>query len=324
MAGQKQYKEGSACPIEFKEGRYTKLGSVVKNLCQTNSKMIQRMCQNGQHRALPSLTEVISIVEDLRSVLFPGYFGEAELDLCSMEFHVGSTLDRVSRNLKDQINRGLCFACTGEEDDQPQKCEENAALITREFLNRLSKVQHLLETDIRATYMGDPAAPNIDEIIFCYPNILAITNYRLAHELYELGVPIIPRMITEHAHSITGIDIHPHAEIGESFFIDHGTGVVIGATSVIGNRVKIYQGVTLGAKAFTKDEEGKAKKGINRHPIVEDDVVIYSGATILGRITIGRGSVIGGNVWLTQSVPEGGRITQSEIRYEKFIDGGGI
>ena len=324
MAQKKLSKEESTCPIEFRGGGYNELGLVVKSLCQVNSKTIQRMCQSGQYQALPSLTSVISIIEDLRSVLFPGYFGIAELDMCSMEFHVGSTLDRAQRNLKEQIHRGLCFACTGKEKDQYQKCDEKAALITHAFLDRLPEVQRLLETDVQATYKGDPAAQNIDEIIFCYPNILAITNYRVAHELYELGVPLIPRMISEHAHSITGIDIHPHAEIGASFFIDHGTGVVIGATSVIGNRVKIYQGVTLGAKAFPTDENGMVRKGISRHPIVEEDVIIYSGATILGRITIGKGSVIGGNVWLTKSVPGGSRIVQSEIKYEKFTNGGGI
>ena len=168
------------------------------------------------------------------------------------------------------------------------------------------------------------AAYSPDETIFCYPGVLAITNYRLAHELLVLGVPLIPRMITEHAHSITGIDIHPGASIGESFFIDHGTGVVIGETCIIGNRVRIYQGVTLGAKSFPLDEEGKPVKGIERHPVVEDDVVIYSGATILGRVVIGRGSVIGGNVWLTRSVPPYSRITQVQARQEIFEGGAGI
>jgi serine O-acetyltransferase len=169
-------------------------------------------------------------------------------------------------------------------------------------------------TDVRAAYEGDPAATSTDETIFCYPGILAITNQRVAHELYRLAVPLLPRMLTEQAHSATGIDIHPGATIGERFFIDHGTGVVIGETSMIGNNVRLYQGVTLGAKSFPLDEQGNPIKGIPRHPIVEDDVVIYAGATVLGRITVGRGSVIGGNVWVTESVPPGSKLSQASAR----------
>jgi serine O-acetyltransferase len=181
-----------------------------------------------------------------------------------------------------------------------------------------------LATDVQAAYEGDPAATSPDETIFCYPGVLAITNYRLAHELYLLDVPLIPRIVTEHAHSITGIDIHPGATIGESFFIDHGTGVVIGETCEIGSRVRLYQGVTLGAKSFPLDQNGNPIKGIKRHPVVEDDVIIYSEATILGRVTIGRGSVIGGNVWLTRDVPPGSLITQAQTRQDLFESGAGI
>ena len=177
---------------------------------------------------------------------------------------------------------------------------------------------------MRATYEGDPAAISTDEAVFCYPGILAITNYRLAHELYIHGVPLIPRMITEYAHSSTGIDIHPGAKIDEGLFIDHGTGVVIGETAEIGKSVRIYQGVTLGAKSFALDQSGNPVKGIPRHPIVEDNVVIYSGATILGRVRIGRGSVIGGNVWLTRSIPPGSQVTQAQVREDQFESGGGI
>lgn len=172
--------------------------------------------------------------------------------------------------------------------------------------------------------MVSTAAGSLDEVIFCYPGLLALMNYRLAHEFHKLGVPFIPRMITEQARSITGIDIHPGAEIGESLFIDHGAGVVIGETSIIGNRVRIYQGVTLGAKSFQKNEKGMLIKGVPRHPILEDDVIVYSGATILGRITIGRSSVIGGNVWLIRSVPPHSRITQAEVYQSDFRDGDGI
>jgi serine O-acetyltransferase len=189
---------------------------------------------------------------------------------------------------------------------------------------RLPEVRRLLATDVQAAYEGDPAATSPDEAIFCYPGMLAITSYRLAHELHLLEVPLLPRIITEHAHSITGVDIHPGATIGEYFFIDHATGVVIGETTVIGNRVRIYQGVTLGAKSFPLDAEGNPIKGIPRHPVVEDDVIIYGGATILGRVTIGKGSVIGGNVWLTRSVPPGSRVTQARPNEEAFEAGAGI
>jgi serine O-acetyltransferase len=182
--------------------------------------------------------------------------------------------------------------------------------MTAEFLARLPGVRRLLATDVRAAYDGDPAATSPAETILCYPGVLALTCQRLAHELHVLGVPLLPRMITEHAHALTGIDIHPGARIGERFFIDHGTGVVIGETSEIGSGVRLYQGVTLGARSFPLDEHGHPVKGVPRHPIVEDDVIVYSGATILGRITVGAGSVIGGNVWLTRSVPPGSRIQQ--------------
>ncbi|MBW1686088.1 MAG: serine acetyltransferase, partial [Deltaproteobacteria bacterium] len=192
------------------------------------------------------------------------------------------------------------------------------------FFARLPAVRRLLATDVQAAYEGDPAATSPDEAIFCYPGVLAVTNYRLAHELYAREVPLIPRMITEHAHSVTGIDIHPGATIGEGFFIDHGSGVVIGETCIIGNRVRLYQGVTLGAKSFPLDENGNPIKGIDRHPVVEDDVVIYSEATILGRVTIGRGSVIGGNVWLTRGVAPDSVVTQAQVRQDLFDSGGGI
>jgi serine O-acetyltransferase len=194
----------------------------------------------------------------------------------------------------------------------------------RAFMDRLPDVRRVLGTDVQAAYNGDPAATSPAETVLCYPGILAITNYRLAHELHQLDVPLVPRVMMEYAHSITGIDIHPATKIGEGFFIDHGTGVVIGETAIIGNRVRIYQGVTLGAKSFPLDEHGHPIKGNPRHPIVEDDVTIYSGATILGRITIGAGSVIGGNVWLTHDVPPNSRISQVEARQVEFVGGDGI
>lgn len=296
------------------------LASLVAELCEANGNRKRPTDECTDKQPLPSRDAVVDIVEALRTVLFPGYFGVADLTADNMAFHVGSTLDRIRRALHEQVRRGFCFACS----DRRAECNAQADSVTQRYLARLPAVRRLLETDIQAAYEGDPAATSPDEAIFCYPGILAITNYRLAHELHALSVPLIPRIITEHAHSITGIDIHPGAAIGESFFIDHGTGVVIGETCVIGRRVRLYQGVTLGAKSFPLDKDGKPIKGIARHPIVEDDVIIYSEATILGRVTIGHGSVIGGNVWMTRSVPPGSLITQAQMRQDLFEGGGGI
>jgi serine O-acetyltransferase len=290
--------------------------------------LCERSVANGRgvgtrviRRSLPSRNVLVEVVEALRSVLFPGYAGITDFSEESLHYYVGSTLDQVARTLQDQVKRGLCFACdlTGVD---PAQCEGRAREITRAFLARLPAVQRNLAGDVRAAYEGDPAATSADEAIFCYPGVRAITNYRLAHELLQLGVPLIPRIITEHAHSRTGIDIHPGAQIGEQFFIDHGTGVVIGETCVIGDRVRIYQGVTLGAKSFPRDEHGRPIKGVPRHPIVEDEVIIYSGATVLGRVVIGRGSIIGGNVWLTHSVPPQSRIVQAPERPDDHFEGG--
>jgi serine O-acetyltransferase len=226
------------------------------------------------------------------------------------------------RELLEHVRRELEFA--SGQDAISDVHRERAIAITHEFAARLPDVRRLLESDIRAAYEGDPAARSVDEVLVCYPGVTAVTHHRLAHELHRLGAPLIARIVAEIAHSTTGIDIHPGAQIGGSFFIDHGTGVVIGETAVIGERVRLYQAVTLGAKRFPVDENGNLIKGNARHPIVEDDVVIYAGATILGRITIGRGSTIGGNVWLTRSVPPGSNITQAQVRSEVFDGGAGI
>jgi serine O-acetyltransferase len=296
---------------------------LVDALCSLKNGSTAGIKKRWQEQELPSRQVIGQIIESLRSILFPGYFGFSELKAESLCFHVGSTLDFIRRDLQEQIKRALCFSCEEGPECLPS-CDRKAREMTGEFLRRLPKVQRLLALDVKAAYEGDPAAANQDEVIFCYPGLVAITNYRLAHELRLLGVPIIPRIITEAAHSSTGIDINPGAVIGERFFIDHGTGVVIGETGIIGDRVRLYQGVTLGAKSFQFDEEGNPVRGIDRHPIVEDDVTIYSGATILGRVTIGRGSVIGGNVWLVHSVPPGSRITQAQTRDENFERGAGI
>lgn len=257
-------------------------------------------------REFPSRTALAALAEELRALLFPGYFGASELQAETLRYHLGARMDRVLHGLCDQIQRGMMAS-----DPACGDCRERSLDLARAFLARLPEVRRLLATDIQAGFEGDPAATSPDEVLFSYPGLLAITSQRLAHELLKLGVPLLPRMITEHAHSLTGIDIHPGAQIGERFFIDHGTGVVIGETCIIGRNVRIYQGVTLGAKSFPLDVEGHPVKGIPRHPVVEDDVIIYSNATVLGRITLGRGSAIGGNVWLTRSVPAGSVITQA-------------
>jgi serine O-acetyltransferase len=257
-------------------------------------------------RDFPSRTALASLVEDLRALLFPGYFGASELKADTLRYHLGACMDRVAHGLSEQIQRGLMAT-----DATCVDCGDRAQALARAFLAKLPEVRHLLATDIQAGFEGDPAATSPEEVLFSYPGLLAVTSQRLAHELLKLGVPLLPRMITEHAHSLTGIDIHPGAQIGERFFIDHGTGVVIGETCIIGRNVRIYQGVTLGAKSFPLDAEGHPIKGVPRHPVVEDDVIVYSNATILGRITLGKGSAIGGNVWLTRSVPPGSIITQA-------------
>jgi len=240
-----------------------------------------------------------------------------------IDYFVGQTLDATLRELQIQAQRELQFE--GRHRDNSESAKARAFEITREFASRLPRVRALLEKDIQAAYQGDPAAKSIEEVRFCYPGITAITHHRLAHELYQLGVPLLARFIAESAHSATGIDIHPGAQIDESFFIDHGTGVVIGETARIGKRVRLYQAVTLGAKLFPVNaSDGTLIKGVARHPIVEDDVVIYAGATILGRITIGRGSTIGGNVWITSDIPAGSRVTQALARNASYDDGAGI
>jgi serine O-acetyltransferase len=277
----------------------------------------------GGRLVLPSRDAVLQCVEGIRQAFFPGYFGATDLHDKSLHYTVGATLDHVIHELEEQVTRAVAFA-EGHDFATCGHCAEFARNAARELLGRLPGIRRLLASDVEAAFAGDPALRIRDEAIFSYPGIYAVTEQRIAHELYLLGVPLIPRIITEHAHGKTGIDIHPGAAIGERFFIDHGTGVVIGETTRIGNGVRIYQGVTLGAKSFPRDANGVPVKGVDRHPIVEDDVVIYAGATILGRITIGRGASIGGNVWLTHGVPPGGRVTQAEVQEEKLLDGAGI
>lgn len=262
---------------------------------------------------LPSGKSLRRIVELSREILFPGYFGNSTVHRRTINYHIGVNVEELFGLLTEQIQAGLCFGLENTPSDNVIKKipdRDTAASIAARFISKLPEIRRILATDVEAAYYGDPAATCFGDIICCYPIIRAITNYRIAHELYMLNVPLIPRIITEMAHSETGIDIHPGAQIGHHFTIDHGTGVVIGATCIIGNNVKLYQGVTLGAKSFPLDENGNPIKGIARHPILEDDVIVYSNATILGRITIGKGATIGGNIWVTDSVPAGSRIVQ--------------
>jgi serine O-acetyltransferase len=260
-----------------------------------------------QHRdgnPLPSGKALEEIIDLSRAILFPGFYGKSSVNIKTIRYHIGVNVERLHKLLSDQILAGLCFCKTCEEESYQELSEQRgrAESLAAQLISRLPKIRKTLSTDVTAAYNGDPAAESYGEIISCYPVIKALTNYRVAHELVELGVPLIPRMMTEMAHSETGIDIHPAATIGEYFTIDHGTGVVIGATCIIGNNVKLYQGVTLGAKSFPLDADGNPIKGIPRHPILEDNVIVYANATVLGRITIGEGCVVGANVWVTEDM----------------------
>lgn len=254
----------------------------------------------------PSGKALHRIVELARAILFPGYYGNTRVDGHTIAYHIGVNVEELYSLMAQQIEAGLAHATDDLKEGLDRQAKERAA----KFVSKLPELRCTLATDVEAAYNGDPAATSRGEIIYCYPAIRAITNYRIAHELLLLGVPLIPRIITEMAHSETGIDIHPGAKIGNYFTIDHGTGVVIGETCIIGNNVKLYQGVTLGAKSFPLDEKGNPIKGIARHPIIGDNVIIYSNATILGRITIGQGAIVGGNIWVTEDVEPGARIVQ--------------
>ena len=294
------------------------LDSVVERLCRPES--LDAVWHRQAHgAAMPSLEALREIMARLRAAIFPGYFGPVRVGRGSMRYHLAANLDSILRMLGEQIVSGLCFDCADGGDESAAgpcgHCEERGRAAARAFMERLPDIRSLLAGDAVAAYEGDPAARSPGETIFCYPSLTAMFHHRVAHELYRLGVPLIPRIIAEMAHSATGIDIHPGATIGEEFFIDHGTGVVIGETCVIGRRCRIYQGVTLGALSFPKNPDGTLTKGIPRHPVLRDDVTVYAGATILGRVTIGAGAVIGGNVWLTEDVPAGARVSQEEPQH---------
>lgn len=266
-------------------------------------------------RELPSRQAIAEILQALSGALFPMRLGPNELREESEDFYVGHTLDTALNDLLTQVRLELRYAARlrGEE---AVDIEAHAVQVVRDFAASLPELRRTLDHDVIAAFNGDPAARTVDEVLLCYPGIIAVIHHRIAHHLYKADLTLLARIIAELAHSTTGIDIHPGAQIGTSFFIDHGTGVVIGETAIIGDRVRIYQAVTLGAKRFTSDEFGQLHKGQPRHPIVEDDVVIYAGATILGRITIGKGSTIGGNVWLTRSVPQGSNVSQATVQHQ--------
>ena len=263
--------------------------------------------------ALPSGEVLEEIIDLCRAILFPGYYGNARISTQTIRFHTGVNIEKLHELLSRQIYAGLCLADTSCTSCAEEQILSQAKKLSEAFISTLPEMRCLLATDAEAAYNGDPAAQNINEVIFCYPGFRAIGNYRIAHQLYKLGVPFIPRMITEMAHSETGIDIHPGAQIGHYFSIDHGTGTVIGETSVIGNNVRIFQGVSLAGEKLPPDENGNAIRGVPRHPILEDNVTVYSNATLLGKIRVGKGATICGNVWITGDVPPGAVITQNKV-----------
>ena len=289
------------------------LAQTVKEVSEDSSlKGLFHEHQDGD--PLPSGKVLHEIIELCRAILFPGFYGKSTVNHHTITYHIGVNIERLYNRLTEHIHAGLCFDAKETGDCACDTKREKAIDLAGQFISRLPALREVLATDVEAAYNGDPAAESYGEIISCYPIIKALSNYRIAHELLLLGVPLIPRIITEMAHSETGIDIHPAARIGHHFTIDHGTGVVIGATCIIGNHVKLYQGVTLGAKSFPLDDDGHPIKGIPRHPILEDDVIVYSNATILGRITVGRGATVGGNIWVTEDVPAGARLVQKKYK----------
>ncbi len=264
-------------------------------------------------RELPSRDQLAQTIEQLKGALFPMRLGPPDLRHESEDFYVGHTLNSALHCLETQARLELAYQVR-HGGPQAAEVDAQATAAIRAFAAELPAIRRLLDSDVLAAYQGDPAAQSVDEVLLCYPGVLALIHHRLAHKLYGLGLPLLARIVAELAHSQTGIDIHPGASIDAGFFMDHGTGVVIGETAIIGKRVRLYQAVTLGAKRFPTDADGNPQKGLPRHPVVEDDVVIYAGATILGRVTIGRGATIGGNVWITADVPPGASVTQASLQ----------
>ena len=262
---------------------------------------------------LPSQNAIHSLTRKLFALAFPGFFGRQDLTRDNIETHLREQLEQIAQQLFVQVAH--CFNC--RKTNSENHVQEKAHVVTEKFLASFPEIREMLASDILASYQGDPAAADTDEVVFSYPATQAIGTYRMAHKLWELAVPLMPRIMTEHAHSLTGIDIHPGTQIGKGFFIDHGTGVVIGETAIIGDNCKLYQGVTLGALSFPHDDQGQIIRGQKRHPTLQDEVVVYANATILGDVTIGKGATVGGNIFLTKSVPAGCTVTskQAELKY---------
>ena len=281
----------------------TTIQKTITRLCERKQDYYPFLRKSQHEMGMPSVTVLSHMMDELMEILFPSYFGETNLPVERLEFHIGNKLFEVAELLRSEMVKGFCFECSDELIDQCINCYDRAEIIVAEFIDHLPEIKEKLNSDVYASYDGDPAARSYGEVIFCYPTIRCMIYQRVAHALHKMNAPLIPRILTEIAHLQTGIDIHPGAEIGKYFTIDHGTGVVIGETCIIGERVKIYQGVTLGAKSFPLDENGNPIKGIARHPIVGNNVVIYANATILGRITVGDNSVISANAWITRDVP---------------------
>ncbi len=307
---------------------------ITQQLTETIERLSEERSLKGlfhEHRdgdPLPSGHDLEEIIDLSRSILFPGFYGDFNVNQGTVKYHIGVNMERLHKLLTRQVMAGLQFNadCHCAQPAEAQElCRQNASVIAMTVLSRYPEIRSKLSSDVEAAFEGDPAAVNEGEVISCYPVIKALTNYRIAHELVREDVPLIPRMMTELAHSETGIDIHPAATIGRHFTIDHGTGVVIGATCVIGDNVKLYQGVTLGAKSFPLDEKGRPIKGIPRHPIIGNNVIIYANATVLGRIHIGDGCVVGANVWVTRDMRPGTKKykTEKTDKLDMFFEGGG-
>ena len=291
--------------------RREQIGEITRAVIETYGQLAPKL-EHLDPTPLPNKSSVIQIIDDILEIIYPGYFGTKHIVKSDVRKHVSDLIDSVYKRLTEEIYRSIRPECD-QSTERCTHCHERAENKSIELLGRIPDLRQQLSEDVQAGYDGDPAAKSNDEVIFSYPAIYTISIYRVAHELNQNGVPLLPRIMTEHAHSKTGIDIHPGAQIGRAFFIDHGTGVVIGETTIIGERVKLYQGVTIGALSFAKDEKGELVRGQKRHPTLESDVIVYSGATILGGETvIGEGSIIGGNVWLTRSIPPHTRVMISE------------
>ncbi|MBE6367432.1 MAG: serine acetyltransferase [Lentisphaerae bacterium] len=296
----------------------TELDALTAELSQSYADGFGVNVEEGAN--LPRRREILSVTGKLEELLFPGFDGEERFRLDTVSYHTGKLIDAVYSELCNLTVRCFCYMCKKQHKSHDCNTEERSRQAVMALLKALPELRSIARSDIEAAYAGDPAARSMDEIIISYPAVKAIEIQRMAHVLYKHEVPFIPRMMTEYAHSITGIDINPGAEIGRGFFIDHGTGVVIGETARIGNNVRLYQGVTLGALSFPKDSCGMLVKGLRRHPTIEDDVTIYANATVLGDVTIGKGSVLGGNVWVTDNLPPGTKVVASAenlIRYRQ-------